>query len=215
MSAHASSTKNPVFDLSNVRNRIVERRLMKPSELLDHPGQWREHSEEQAAAMAGVLREVGIVDSLKAWYSERAGGRLVTWDGHLRKSLDPDIDWPVDITDLTDAEADYALATHDPITGLASADKAALDALLSSINSSEEAVREMLSNLALDQGLYISIADPGDGETEGFADSPQFKEGEWFAEITLPTDEEEAGEVKRTLKQVALDHGLKFKVRQA
>lgn len=148
------SVARSTFDLADVKNRIVERRMMKPAELLDHPGQWRDHTAEQAAAMAGVLREIGITDTLSAWYSERAGGKLVTWDGHLRKSLDPNIEWPVDITDLTDEEADYALATHDPLSAMALADKSALDALLSSVNSNEESVNAMLSALAEKEGVY-------------------------------------------------------------
>lgn len=144
------------FELGDIRNRIVERRMMKPSELLDHPSQWRDHSEAQADSMAGILREIGITDTIKAWYSERAGGALVTWDGHLRKSLDPSVEWPVDITDLTDAEADYALATHDPVSAMAMTNAAALDALLSSISSGNEAVQKMFADVAAKAGLYMT-----------------------------------------------------------
>src|SRR5512146_2623425 len=143
------------FDLSDVRNRIVERRMMKPSELLDSPAQWRDHSAAQTNALVDVLREVGITDSLKAWYSARAGGKLVTWDGHLRKSLDPDKEWPVDITDLTDEEADKSLLTHDPIGAMATADKAALDALLNSVSTGSKAIQEMLADTAAKAGLYL------------------------------------------------------------
>lgn len=163
----AAKNNQKTFDLSNVRNRIVERRMMKPSELLEHPGQWREHTESQAAALVGVLEEIGITDSIKAYFSERAGGKLVTWDGHLRRSLDPDIEWPVDITDLTDSEADFAHATHDPLGAMAGADAAALDSLLGTINTSNPAVQQMLSDLAAESGLYVGSGD-GDGEnTDG------------------------------------------------
>jgi hypothetical protein len=54
--------------------------MMKPGELLDHPKQWRVHDEDQAGALTEILVRIGITDSLKAYYSERAGGRLVTWD---------------------------------------------------------------------------------------------------------------------------------------
>jgi len=141
------------FDLSNVRNRIVERRMMKPSELLPHPGQWRDHTQLQAEAMYGVLNELGVTDTLKAYVSQRAGGKLVTWDGHLRASLDPDAEWPVDVTDLTDEEADYALATHDPLGAMAQADKAALDALLAGIESKEVGVIAMFADMAAKIGL--------------------------------------------------------------
>ena len=160
--------KNPVpqpaapatFDLSGVRNRIIERRMLLPSELLDHPGQAWDHPTEQAQGLAGILRELGITETLKAWYSERAGGKLVTWDGHLRKSLDPNLPWPVDITDLTDAEADYALATHDPIGALKQIDKGAYDALLASIESSEPEVQKFLADYAEELGLYREPRSP-------------------------------------------------------
>jgi hypothetical protein len=146
---------NKKYDLAGqVRNRIVERRMMKASEIEDHPAQWRDHNAPQADAMAGVLEEVGIASTLKVWKSERAGGRYVAWDGHLRKSLDPDLEWPVDILDVTDAEADYLLAVFDPLAAMATADAGALDALLSSVNSGEAAVQAMLSQLAARSGLY-------------------------------------------------------------
>jgi hypothetical protein len=142
------------FELAGiVRNRIVERQMLRPGDLLDHPGQWRDHTDAQAQAMAGILREVGIASTLKAWRSERAGGGLVTWDGHLRKSLDPDLEWPVDILDITDAEADYLLSVFDPVSAMAVADAGALDALLSSVQSGEAAVQAMLAELAVNAGI--------------------------------------------------------------
>ena len=117
-----------------VRNRIVERRMMRAGDLLDHPHQWRVHTQEQTTAMSDILREVGISSTLKAWRSTRAGGALVTWDGHLRKSLDPDLEWPVDILDITDAEADYLLSVFDPVSAMARADAAALNSLLQSLH---------------------------------------------------------------------------------
>jgi len=136
------------YDLSQVKYRIVERRMMKPRDLLPSPAQWRDHTKAQADAMYGVLTDIGITDTLKAWYSERAGGKLVTWDGHLRESLDPDKEWPVDITDLTDAEADYALGTHDPVAAMAQTDQAAFQALRETIQTSNAAVLQMLKDTA-------------------------------------------------------------------
>ncbi len=154
------------FDLAGVRNRVVELRMMKPCDLLDHPGQWRNHMDAQVEAMVGVLRENGINDPLKAWISERAGGKVVTWDGHLRKALDPNIEWPVIITDYNDAEADYALLTHDPLGAMAVADKAALDALLASVQTSDAAVQTMLADLAKDSGLDYGKVEDADAEPQ-------------------------------------------------
>lgn len=149
----------PLIDLSKIRNRVIELRYMRPGELKDHPGQWRAHTESQAKAMIGVLEEIGQAGALIAWYSEREGGALTTFDGHLRKSLDPNLKWPVLITDLTDEEADYALATYDPISALAGADRERLDALLSSVHSSSDDVRQLLSGLAEREGLEYEQAE--------------------------------------------------------
>jgi len=175
------------------RNRIVERRMMKPRDLLSHPGQWRDHPRAQVEAMLGVLGQLGITDSLKAWYSERAGGALTTWDGHLRKGLDPDQLWPVDILDLTDEEADFALATHDPLAAMALADKAALDALLSAVNSDNAAVLAMLADLAQQNGMYLeaagddqSGASPWDRMQGGAADGVLFSFGALTCRLPQP-----------------------------
>jgi hypothetical protein len=147
-------SKKP-FDLTNIRNRITERVRCKPGDLLDHPGQAWDHPEQQAQALAGILRELGQVDTLKAYRSERADGALVCIDGHLRRSLDPALEWDVDVLDLSDAEADYMLAVFDPVGTMKVADKAALDALLSTVNSGEAAVQQMLADEAAKAGLYL------------------------------------------------------------
>lgn len=160
------------FNLAGVvRNRIVERKMLKPGDLLDHPIQWRTHSDAQAAAAAGVLLEVGIADTLKAWYSERADGALVTWDGHLRKSLDPDLEWPVDILDITDAEADYLLATHDPLGAMAGADNAMLSELLRQVNSGDAAVQALLAGTNHMGPLYLTFQ-IDDGQTTVEPETP-------------------------------------------
>jgi hypothetical protein len=148
----AKRTKQP--QPINPRSRITSVERVRASDIEPHPGNWREHPEGQAAAMAGVMREVGDVGVLLAWRSERNGGKLTLIDGHLRRGLAPDHEYMVAITDLNDAEADYVLATHDPLAAMASADAGALDALLSSVNSGEAAVQAMLADLAKSGGLY-------------------------------------------------------------
>jgi hypothetical protein len=182
------------FELAGiVRNRIVERQMLRPGDLLDHPGQWRDHTDAQAQAMAGILREVGIASTLKAWRSERAGGGLVTWDGHLRKSLDPDLEWPVDILDITDAEADYLLSVFDPVSAMATADAGALDALLSSVQSGEAAVTAMLAELAA-----ASSVPTGDDWENAFGGLPD-EDRAPFQQMTFTLHDEQAKQVKTAL----------------
>lgn len=146
---------NKSFDLSGVRNRIIDHIELLPSEVRDHPGQAWDHPSEQARALHGILSELGIIDELLVYKSERAGGAYVTIDGHLRKSLDSSKSWPCTVLDLTDAEADYALATHDPVGMMKKTNVEALDALLSEVSSGDAAVQSLLADTARRAGLYL------------------------------------------------------------
>ena len=142
--------------MSDYRNRIKALEFVSSADLVSHPGNWRDHPKAQAEALKGVLAEVGIAGALLAYRSERQGGALVVIDGHLRKDAASQ-KWPVLILDVDDAEADYILATHDPLAAMAAADAGALDALLSSVQSGEAAVQQMLADLAEGAGLYAPV----------------------------------------------------------
>ena len=143
---------------TDYRNRIKALEYVNSADLVAHPGNWRAHPAAQAEALKGVLAEVGIAGALLAYRSERQGGALVVIDGHLRKDAAPQ-KWPVLILDVDDAEADYILATHDPLAAMATADAGALDALLSSVQSGDAAVTAMLAELAEGAGLYAPPED--------------------------------------------------------
>lgn len=147
------------------RNRILGLEYIDAADLTAHPGNWRDHPQAQAEALKGVLSEVGIAGALLAYRSKRQGGALVVIDGHLRKDAAPQ-QWPVLMLDVDDAEADYLLATHDPLSAMATADAGALDALLSSVQSGEAAVTAMLAELAAGAGLYPAADDPQDAEPQ-------------------------------------------------
>ena len=143
------------FDLSTVRNRIIGHVELLPAEILDHPGQAWDHPRAQAEILTGILHEVGIVDEILVYKSARAGNKYVTPDGHLRKSLDPRKKWPCTVLDLSDEEADYVLATKDPVAMLKQTNAAALDALLASVSSNNAAVQQMFADIATQAGLYL------------------------------------------------------------
>ena len=130
------------------RNRVQELRYLKPSEIADHPKQWRLHPATQKAAIEGVLREIGIAGVLLVYESPAADGAVVAIDGHLRKSLDQHQPWPCIVLDVDDAEAAYLLSTVDPLVALADADRDKLASLLQEVQSGESAVQQMLAQLA-------------------------------------------------------------------
>lgn len=149
------------------RNRVVELRAFRPSELEDHPLQWRTHPDAQRAALRGLFEEVGIAGVGLA-YQSPSTGQWTSIDGHLRKSMG-DIAWPHVVLDVTDEEAALLLATHDPLSGLAESNADQLAALLQSVQSGDAAVQQLLRDLAAEEGLVL----PGSGGNgSGGADDP-------------------------------------------
>jgi DNA modification methylase len=123
-------------------------------ELRPNPRNWRRHPERQRAALRGILREIGYADALLA---RRDGGSLVLIDGHLRQSLNPRQVVPVLVLDVSAEEADTLLATLDPLAALATPDSDALAGLLSSVQTSSAAVKELLASLARSAGLPLRL----------------------------------------------------------
>lgn len=126
---------------TDIRDRIVDFRRVRSSDLLDNAGNWRTHPKAQRDALRGVLAEVGIAGALVAYCSERNGGALTLIDGHLRKA-DYDVEWPTLILDVNDAEADVLLATLDPLSALAGRDQEKLDELLARVRGDSVAVQQ-------------------------------------------------------------------------
>lgn len=122
--------------MAGVRNRVVEVRRMRASELLANPANWRTHPSEQQATLAAVADEVGFAGTMLAYYNR--DGALTLVDGHLRAQLFPDLDVDVAITDLTEEEAATILATYDPIGAMAGRDEGKLIDLLNVVNSATE-----------------------------------------------------------------------------
>ena len=153
-----------------IRDRIKELRRVKASELRPSPKNWRIHPQAQQDALRGVLEEVGYADALLA--RELPDGSLSLLDGHLRRNTTPDMEVPVLVLDVTEAEADKILATHDPLASMAEANSQALGELLAGIETNSEAVGKMLDELAAGEGVDLS----GDEALPADADGKEFDE---------------------------------------
>jgi DNA modification methylase len=142
-----------------MRDRVVELVRVRAGDLAPHPANWRRHPERQRSALRALLRDIGYADALLA---RRQGDSLVLIDGHLRRSLDPEQMVPVLVVDLTDAEADTLLATLDPMSAWAETDPDALGALLDRVQTSSQAVADLLADLARGAGLPVRpvLSDP-------------------------------------------------------
>jgi DNA modification methylase len=113
-----------------------------PDRLSDNPLNWRRHPDKQLSALKDVLAEVGWAGALL--YNERTQ-RLI--DGHARKRISSG-KVPVLVGSWSEEQEKKILATLDPLAAMAEADKGALDALLSQVQTESESVRALLEGLA-------------------------------------------------------------------
>ncbi len=133
------------------RSRIVDHGEAAPAELVANPENWRTHPRHQAAALGGVLAEIGWVQEVLV---NRTTGRLI--DGHLRVELAAargEASVPVTFVELTEAEERLVLATLDPLAALATTDRGKLEGLLAGLSPEAPEVRQMLADLARGAGL--------------------------------------------------------------
>jgi hypothetical protein len=152
-----------------LKDRIKGLERIPARDLLPHPKNWRTHPREQRDALRGVLAEVGIADALLV--RETPDGYQIL-DGHCRAEEAPDVEWPCLVVDLSDAEAEKLLITHDPIGAMAEADAETLRGLLDGFETENEAVRSMVEALSEECGLAsiesTSMPDLASGDREPF-----------------------------------------------
>ena len=152
-----------------IKDRIKELRRVKASELVPNPKNWRTHPTKQKDALKGVLSEIGYADALLA--RELPDGSLMLLDGHLRAETTPEQEVPVLVLDLTEEEGDKLLATLDPLASLAEQDDEKLAELLEGISTDNEALQEMLDELAGEEATQM-ISDGGEIDTGIFVHAP-------------------------------------------
>src|SRR5882672_164635 len=152
------------------RDRIIELRRVKASELLDNPKNWRRHPDEQTGAMTSIMERIGVAG---AAVGRLVGGKIELLDGHLRKSIAGDELVPVLITDLNDEEARIFLATYDPLSDLAIADAEALHALLKESEGIDDAfMRKLMADIEADIAEEVKVTGVDKKDVEGMALNP-------------------------------------------
>jgi hypothetical protein len=139
-----------------IRDRIKELRRVRASELRPNGRNWRTHPQSQRDTLRGVLAEVGYADALLA--RELADGSLELIDGHLRAETTPEMEVPVLILDLDDAEADKMLALHDPLTAMAETNETRLAELIANIESENAAIQALLANKNSEVEMFVEEA---------------------------------------------------------
>jgi len=139
----------------NIRDRVKEFKRVPASSLIPHEKNWRLHPQNQLDALAGVLSEVGFAGAALA--RELPDGSLQLIDGHARAEIAGDAEVPVLVLDVTESEADKILATYDPIGAMAEADAVRLEELLRDVQTGNEALADMLAELAEDNGILDDL----------------------------------------------------------
>src|SRR5258707_858300 len=133
-------------DTRPVRNRIKGHRRVRAGDLVPHELNPRRHGEAQRDTLLALYAEVGFARSLLAY--ELPDGRLKLIDGHLRRSLDPDMEVDVEILDVSDAEARTLLLSLDPLAQLADYDPPALDRLRQLTPTDSDALANLWASIA-------------------------------------------------------------------
>ena len=97
---------------------------MRVSDIVDNENNFRSHPENQREAFRKTVQTIGFYGYPDVYEID---GALKLIDGELRKhhlikQYGPNTEIEVNVTDFDEREANIALATHDPLSGLATQD---------------------------------------------------------------------------------------------
>lgn len=129
----------------------------------------RRHPAKQREALRGSLDSLGWIAPVVV--SAKTGKML---DGHARieeaLSRDEMMGVPFVEVEVSEDEERLILATLDPISALATYDKEALDSLLRDVATGNEAMQQLLADLAETQGITPPDFQPVGIEEQGRLD---------------------------------------------
>lgn len=156
------SSNDASGSISRWNNRIVGHDVKPASWFLASESNWRIHPRLQQEALLGLLDSVGWVQDVivnrrtdESWGVNQHVETMI--DGHLRVMLalreGDEVAIPLTYIDLAPQEEALVLATLDPISAMAVADKERLDGLLREVETGDPALQEMLADLAKRHGI--------------------------------------------------------------
>ncbi len=155
----------------DIQDRVIKLVRVKASKLRPSPWNFRTHPEKQRAVLKAVLGEVGIAGAVLA--RELEDGTYALIDGHLRREELGNRKIPVLVVDLDEDEAKKLLACYDPIGALAGVDADRLDALLAEVDTGEESLASLFSEMASRESVKDLKLDTGDGADEDGEESSE------------------------------------------
>lgn len=154
--------------MTRFKNRIIGSGEEPLDQIQFNPRNWRIHPLNQQNALKGVLDEVGWVQEVIV--NQRTGNLI---DGHLRCQLaarEGAKTIPVKYVDLSEEEEALILSTLDPIAGMAATDRAKLDDLMRGIQSDNEQVQALISEIGAKEGIIPPDFEPVGIDEQGRLD---------------------------------------------
>lgn len=128
-----------------IRNRISKHVKIRAGDLVPHELNPRVHNDDQKEALNALYQEIGFARSLLGY--TLPDGRIKLIDGHLRQSMDPDMEVDVEVLDVTEEEAKKLLLSIDPLAQLAAFDTDLVEELRESVTTDNETVAAMWANI--------------------------------------------------------------------
>jgi DNA modification methylase len=143
------------------RNRITGHADVPPDQLLANPANWRVHPRDQQRALEAALGEIGWVQNVIV---NTVTNHVV--DGHVRVELAlsrNERTVPVTYVSLSEDEERLVLATLDPLSAMATAEKDALASLLADLSPVDDVLASLLRELGEEHGIRRPLlGDPDD-----------------------------------------------------
>ncbi|MCK5608239.1 site-specific DNA-methyltransferase [Candidatus Pacearchaeota archaeon] len=150
--------------MSDLRIRIIDFQYVRAGDILPNPDNWRVHNKAQIDAYRAMVESIGYAGAQMVFKTD--DGDLMMIDGHMRQTEHPDQLLPTLITDLNAEEASNILATFDPISAMADANRIKLKNLhekLAELKTDTSAARDaVLKKIREANGVTIGADDPPD-----------------------------------------------------
>lgn len=145
--------------MDQYKNRVKEMITIPAGEIMMHDGNPFVPTDYQQEALQGTLEDIGIVDVLKAYRSQRNGGKLTLLDGHKRQAQHPDQVWPVVVLDITDEEADKQIILHNTVGMWQNIDPIKMNELIQRAKTDNEKMQRAYGRVANQILEQVKIAE--------------------------------------------------------
>jgi ParB-like chromosome segregation protein Spo0J len=150
-----------------IRDRVIGLLKIPAKNIVPSPWNWRTHSKEQQQALLGILKEVGIAGAVLV--RKLKNGKYMLIDGHLRRETLPNEKIPAVVLDVSEKEAKKLLLAVDPLAAMAGKDEEALQKLLKEVETEDESLASLFSNISTVKAeeLELDLDDDGSAVPEG------------------------------------------------